>query len=188
VDFPADLQLGPLSSPKHKVTPHTAFARCQTGNGEMTSISLNQTESEKRLNRILYYLKALRASILLSIFLFLAIALYMGFGITGVYPLAEDAINGLRPHLVGPERSAYTLVIGVTFLLAVGFLVWLYMSITRVWRKSLKAQSIFGGILIPIGGSAFGWYFVFSYEHLDPLFTILYGTYSVFNLWWIADI
>jgi hypothetical protein len=116
----------------------------------MISISLNQTESEKRLNRILYYVKVLRAQILNVLLIFLAIALYIAFGITGVYPTEEDAINSLRPHMDQPDRYAYILAMFVTFPLLIGFVVWLYISIVRVWRKSLKAQVIFGVIIILI--------------------------------------
>lgn len=154
----------------------------------MISISLNQTESEKRLNRILYYVKVLRALILNLVLFSLAIALYVAFGITGVYPMAEDAINSLRPHMDQPDRYAYILAIFVTFLLGIGFAVWLYISIVRVWRKSLKAQVIFGVICILIFPFVAVLQFPFSYNHLDPLFTILFGLYWAFVLWWMADI
>src|SRR5436190_19617689 len=153
----------------------------------MMSISLNQTESEKRLHRILYYVKVLRALTLNFVLTFLAIALYMAFGITRLYPMAEDPINNLRSHMDNPERYSYILGFFMTFLLGIAFLVWLYISITRVWRKSLKAQSIFWVIVIPF------LYFVvqqflFSAKHLDPLFTILFGISWTFTLWWGADI
>ncbi len=154
----------------------------------MISISLNQTESEKRLNRILYYVKVLRAQILNVFLIFLAIALYIAFGITGVYPSEEDAINSLRPHMDQPDRYAYILAIFVTFSLLIGFVVWLYISIVRVWRKSLKAQVIFGVICILIIPFVAVLQLPFSYNHLDPLFTILFGLYWAFVLWWMADI
>jgi hypothetical protein len=153
----------------------------------MTSISLNQTESEKRLHRILYYVKVLRAEILYGGLIILATAFYVAFGIT-VYPIPEDTINQLRRHMDDPERYAYILGFFMTFLLMIALLVWSYISIVRVWRKSLKAVSIFGVILILIGSFAFGLYFLFSYKHLDPLFTILFGICSAFTLWWMADI
>jgi len=153
----------------------------------MTSISLNQTESEKRLHRILYYVKVLRAEVLHGGLIILATAFYMAFGIR-VYPITEDIINQLRRQLDDPERYAYILGIFMALLLMIALLVWSYISITRVWRKSLKTVSIFGVILIPIGLFAFGLYFLFSYQHLDPLFTILFGLSSAFALWWIADI
>src|SRR5215472_5870995 len=137
----------------------------------MTSITLNQTESEKRLNRILYYVKVLRASILGFILTFLAFGLYMAFGITALYPEISRAIDSARATL--DSNTIAVLVISI-FLLAVGFSVWLYMSITRVWRKSLKAQSIFGVILILFYPFALALQFPFSYNHLDPLFTVLF--------------
>src|SRR5260370_40056669 len=108
----------------------------------MTSISLDQTESEKRLHRILYYVKVLRAQILRSVLIILAIGFYMAFGITGLDPAVKDGINTFRPYVEGPERSLFIVVIVISTLLFFGFVVWLCMSIVRVWRKSLKAQSI----------------------------------------------
>ncbi len=154
----------------------------------MIRISLDQTESEKRLHRILYFVKVLRTLILNSVLIFFAIALYMAFRITGVYPLAEDAINNLRPHMDDPERYGYILVTFMTFLLVIAVLVWLYISIVRVWRKSLKAQSIVVVIFLLIFPFFTLVQFLFSYNHLDPLFTILFGLSSAFSLWLLADI
>ena len=72
--------------------------------------------------------------------------------------------------------------------LLIVFFVWLYISITRVWRKSLKAQSIFLAIvtlLFPVVAVPL---FLFSYNHLDPLFTILFGIYVAFAMWCCADL
>ncbi len=154
----------------------------------MISISLNQTESEKRLHRILYYVKFLRALILHCVLIILAIAFYIAFGITGLYPMAADTINSLRLHMDDPDRYGYILVIFITFFLIIALLVWSYISITRFWRKSLKAVSIFGVICILIGAFAMSRQFLFSYNHLDPLFTILFGLSAAFALWWVADI
>ena len=153
----------------------------------MISISLNQTESEKRLHRILYYVKVLRVGTLNSVLIFLAVALYLAFGITHLHPLAEDPINGLRSHADDPERYVYVLATLVTFLLGFAFLIWLNMSITRVWRKSLKAQSLFLVILSPVLYFVAIW-LLFSAKHLDPLFTILFGLFWAFTLWYSADI
>ena len=148
----------------------------------MTTISLNQTESEKRLHRILYYVKVLRAAILNWVLTFFAIALYMAFGITGLYPMADDQIK-----LYGGQWNLY--IWAIVFLLGLACIVFFYVSITRVWRKSLKAESIVYVICIP-AVLYFGVLpqFRFSYNHLDPLFTILFGIYWAFTLWWGADI
>jgi hypothetical protein len=151
----------------------------------MISISLNQTESEKRLHRILYFVKYLRAMILNFILIVLAIALYMAFGITGLYPAADDIVNGVRAQM-GQMDSYFVPIAVAGFLIA--FFVWLYISITRVWRKSLKAQSIFWMIvtlLFPVFAVLL---FLFSYNHLDPLFTILVGINVAFILWCCADL
>src|SRR5215813_2586979 len=154
----------------------------------MTNISLNQTESEKRLHRILYYVKVLRAATLNLVLISLAIVLYMVFGISGLYPMAEDTINFLRPHMDDSERYAYILMILITLLLGIAIVVWFYVSIVRVWRKSLKAQVIFGVIFILISPLLIVLEFLFNYHHLDLLFTILLGTYWAFSLWWSVDI
>jgi hypothetical protein len=159
------------------------------------SISLNQTESEKRLHRILYFVKYLRAMILNFVLTVLAIALYMTFGITGLYPGAEDTVNALRAQMDHPERYGGQLnpyfvpiVSTGTVLFLIAFFVWLYISITRVWRKSLKAQSIFSVIGIPVLYYSVVPQFRFSYNHLDPLFTILFGINLAFILWCCADL
>ena len=154
----------------------------------MTSISLNQTESEKRLHRILYFVKFLRAMILNSVLAFLAVALYMAFGITGLYPGAEDAVNALRAQHGGHlDQSVVARLIATTLFMGV-FFVWLYMSITRVKRKSLKAQSIFWVICILVFPVFAVPLFLFSYNHLDPLFTILAGIYLALTLWCSVDL
>jgi hypothetical protein len=116
----------------------------------MISISLNQTESEKRLHRILYYVKVLRLLILNFVLMCLAVVLYVAFGITGLYPAATYQINALRSHINDPERYLYILTFVIIFLLGTAFSVWLYISIIRVWRKSLKAQVIFYVICCPV--------------------------------------
>ena len=154
----------------------------------MTRISLNQTESEKRLHRILYFVKVLRATFLFCVLFILAIAFYMAFGITGLYPGAEDIINYLRPHMDHPDRYGYLLTTFIALLLMIALLVWSYISITRVWRKSLKTVSIFGVILILMYPFAAVLQFLFSYNHLHLLFTILFGLSAAFTLWWLADV
>src|SRR4029077_11168731 len=152
----------------------------------MTSISLNQTESEKRLHRILYFVKFLRAMILHVILIVLAIGVYMAFGITGLYPVANPAIDSLRTQ----QAESYTIAISwmATFLLVSAFFVWLYISITRVKRKSLKVQAIFSFVLCILGLPVYAGPFLFSYNYLDPLFTTLFGIYIAFNLWWLVDV
>ena len=152
----------------------------------MTSISLNQTESEKRLHRILWFVKLQRASILYFILTFLAIGLYMVFGIAGLYPEMNRAIDSLRANQLDSNTIAI-LVISI-FLLGSGFSVWLNLSITRVMRKSLKVQAIFSFVLCILGLASYAMYFLFSYNHLDPLFSILFGIYAAFMLWYIGDV
>src|SRR4029453_3904063 len=113
----------------------------------MISISLNQTESEKRLHRILYFVKYLRALILNWVLIVLAIALYIAFGITGLYPAADDTLNGLR-GLMSQLDPYFVPIAFEGFLIAL--FIWLYISITRVWRKSLKAQVILFVICCPV--------------------------------------
>jgi hypothetical protein len=131
--------------------------------------------------------KVLRLLILNFVLMCLAVVLYVAFGITGLYPAATYQINVLRSHINDPERYLYILTFVIIFLLGTAFSVWLYISIIRVWRKSLKAQVIFYVICCPV---LFGLVpqFLFSYNHLDPLFTILFGIYWAFTLWWGADI
>src|SRR5215468_7533491 len=60
------------------------------------TVQLNQTESERRMYRILYFVKYLRVMILNLLLSSIAVVLYLLFGITGIYPGAVDTINALR--------------------------------------------------------------------------------------------
>ena len=155
----------------------------------MTSISLNQTESEKRLNRILWLVKFLRALIVHCILILFAIGLYMAFGITVLYPVVISVIDSLRAHQADSDTMAISVIfIVLLFVLIIAFFVWLYLSITRVKRKSVKVLAIFTFVLcilwLPVSAPSF----LFSYNHLDPLFTILFGIFGAFYLWWYADV
>ena len=55
-----------------------------------------QCESEKRMHRILYFVRFLRALIFQSFFLFIAAKLYVLFGVTGLYPGATQLVDNLR--------------------------------------------------------------------------------------------
>jgi hypothetical protein len=161
----------------------------------MISISLDQTESEKRLHRILYFVKYLRAMILNFVLISLAVALYIAFGITGLYPMAEDTVNSLRAQMDHAERYGdhlgphFFAIVGTgSVLFMIAFFVFLYISITRVWRKSLKAQSIFFVISILLFPVFVVRQFLFSYNHLDPLFTILFGICMAFAVWYCTDV
>jgi predicted transporter len=149
----------------------------------MTSISLNQSESEKRLHRILWCVKFIRAAILNLILISLAIGLYMAFGITGLYPLANYQVDYLRTHQADSYSKAMFWI--SSYLLATALFVWLYISITRVKRTSLQVQAIWIFmvciLVIPVTAGPF----LFSCNHLDPLFTILYGIYLALFLWWL---
>jgi len=151
----------------------------------MISVSLNQTESEKRLHRILWFVKFLRASIVFSILFLLGIGLYMVFGIT-VWSPVKYAIDSLRAG----HMDLYTIMIffALLVILFIAFFGWLYISITRVKRKSLKGLAIITSVLciawLPIAVPSF----LFSYNHLDPLFTILFGIFVAFYLWWFVDL
>ena len=155
----------------------------------MTSISLNQTESEKRLNRILWLVKFLRALIVHCILILLAIGLYMAFGIAVLYPVVISVIDFLRAHQADSDTMAISVIfIVLLFLLIIAFFVWLYLSITRVKRKSVKVLAIFTFALCILWLPVSALSFLFSYNHLDPLFTILFGIFVAFYLWWYADV
>jgi hypothetical protein len=148
----------------------------------MISISLNQTESERRLHRILWFVKFLRALIVHNILALFAIGLYLAFGITGLYPAANAAIYFLRAHQA--DLYAMAIVAISIVLLLTAFNIWLYTSITRVKRKSLKVQAIFSFVLCILYLSSSAVLFLFSYNHLDRLFTILFGLNMALVLWW----
>ena len=150
------------------------------------AVQLNQTESERRMHRILYFVKYLRVMILNLLLSSIAVVLYLLFGITGIYPGAVDTINALRsqptPNFYLVNLTLMTIFLGV-------FFVWLYISITRVYRKSLKAQSIFIFIATIFTPLVVGMpQLLFSYNNLDPLFTWLLAVAWVFVIWMCLDI
>jgi hypothetical protein len=109
---------------------------------------VDQTGSEERLHRILYFIKYLRAMLLNSALVIVAIALFAGAGIEGVYFLADDAIAALKAQMAtleaagNPLGRAFVPAIGAFTVVSIALLfLWIYVAITRVWRRSLKVQA-----------------------------------------------
>jgi hypothetical protein len=57
---------------------------------------INQSASEPRLHRVLYVLNYLRAMLLNVFLVFIAMTLFLGAGIEGIYFLADSAIDNSK--------------------------------------------------------------------------------------------
>src|SRR5262249_52377260 len=151
---------------------------------DMNRCLIAQTESELRMHRILYLLKYLRAMILNSILVIVSVVLYIFVGVSGIYPVAEDSVNALRAQMTQYQQRGspfggnfHVIIMFFTFIFLPCLFVWIYLSITNVWRKSLKAQTIvcIASILF---APVFMWpYLTFSTQNFDPLFTALLAIY-----------
>ncbi len=144
----------------------------------MTQRVIDQAASEIRLHRVHYFLKFLRALVLHQILLIAAVALFVLTDIK-VY-LVEDTIKAVRATIDQAQRQGapigqFFIVSVVLFMIPtiLGFFVWMYLSITKVWRRALQIQSIvivFGSLISILAA----WpQLAFAFENLDPLFSVL---------------
>lgn len=110
------------------------------------SVLLDHGSSERRLHRALYVLRYLRAVSLNITLVAAAVALSGAFGLSGLYPVADNILSALDaqldPQLVGalPGWLVPT-TIAVMVLLMTGFFVWTFFSIVRLWRWALRFQA-----------------------------------------------
>ncbi len=132
---------------KNKINP---FENAQASDYHFFSlIRLDQTASELELHRILYYIKTIQSTVLSLVSgLILIIAELTYSALTGkdnLYLL--NRIYAFKTAMKSPEFGgtafvvAFTLILFVTAILVLS--VWPYFSITNVWKKSLKIQSVF---------------------------------------------
>jgi hypothetical protein len=141
---------------------------------------IDQSASEPRLHRVLYFVKYLRAMVLNLFLVFVATMLFVGAGIEGLYFLADSTIDALKAQMDQLRRQDD--VLGAYFIPLVGsfvglalllFFVWIYLSITKVRRVALKLQAtvlVLSALFAPL------WIWpqlMFSFENLNPLFSLL---------------
>lgn len=159
----------------------------------MSPMVVDQSESERRLHRVLYVLKFIRAYILTVVLVLLAVALHLLFGISGLYPPADQLITGLKAQIaindgqgMGATASVSLVVFSTVFVVA--FYTLVYLSITGVWRRTLKVASAIlafsAAFFLVITVQQVG----FSLERLSPLFTTLLILYFVASVVIVADV
>src|SRR5882724_3432888 len=114
----------------------------------MDKQTIDQTESEVHLHRVLYVIKFLRALVLHLLLAVVAALLFFSVGIDGVYPIANDMIHALRAQSIenrlqdGPIGSlGFVIVLSVLLVALFAMLMWIYRSITNVRRSALKFQA-----------------------------------------------
>jgi hypothetical protein len=144
------------------------------------AVAIDQTESERRLHRALYFVKYLRAMVLNIALGIVAIALFAVAGVRGLYPLTDDTIDAMAAQMEqlsrqgDPLGGAFVPLVGsITSVLLVAFFLWVYLSITKVWRISLRLQAAY-----LLGSARLGpvWMWPqleFALEHLNPGFAAL---------------
>jgi hypothetical protein len=83
--------------------------------------------------------------ILNVILLTTAFAVYLAFGVSGIYPGATQLINNFKSQQESSGAAASAIIGQLVFVIGFILLFFLlsYLSLTRIWRKTLKAQSLF---------------------------------------------
>jgi len=152
---------------------------------------INTTDSERRMHRILYFVKYLRMMLLHNILNVVAVALYLGFGIRGLYPMAEANLEGMKAAHAEMARlgmSGFFLInLVFTSALMILFFIWTYLSAVKVWKKSLKLQAGFlllCMLLYPFGVWA---QLRLTFESLSPAFSLMVVCHHLLMLWMTAD-
>jgi hypothetical protein len=151
----------------------------------MDKQTIDQTESEVHLHRVLYVIKFLRALVLHLLLAVVAALLFFSVGIDGVYPIANDMIHALRAQSIenrlqdGPIGSlGFVIVLSVLWVALFAMLMWIYRSITNVRRSALKFQAALI-VLMTISNFYTTWpKLKFAFENLNSLFAVL-ATLSV---------
>jgi len=142
---------------------------------------VDQSESERRLHRVLYVLMYLRAMIIQLILLIFIGVLFLLTGIDGIGSYSIGSYIGsfeaeMKTFEAETKMSGfgwYLYLFISTFIIA--FLLWTYQSIVRVWRWPLKFQAafMFFGVFMVL--FIFVTEVLFAINHLAPVFSIILG-------------
>ena len=145
------------------------------GDRNMKTLVIDQSASEPRLHRALYFVKYLRAMVLNFFLVFVATMLFVGAGIKGVYFLADSAFDALKAQMDHNQFGAYSvLLIGSLFAL---FLLHFSSGSTCRLRRSAVLLSNCKPHFLRCACylRRFGIWpqLMFSLENLNPLFSLL---------------
>ncbi len=143
-------------------------------------MTIDQTESERQLHRVLYVIKLLRATVLHVGLAALGAILYFVAGIENAYPMATAFIQAARAQAIDQhlnERTSlawgYALAVLLIFAAALVLLVWIYRALTSVNRRALRVQAIVMLVLAAIALRAGTANMAFAFRELTPAFVIL---------------
>ncbi len=149
---------------------------------------IDQSASERVLHRALFVIKFLRAMLLHVALAMLAVLLFATSGISGLYPMADSVIDGMRigarqqRGLSGPIGEAlYWAMAAIVMLMALAFMVWTYRSITAVRPKALRFQALALLLVVLYNLSWSLPALQFAFTKLDPFFALL-STLGVVSL------
>ena len=144
-------------------------------------MTLDQTASERVLQRVLYVIKFLRAMVLHVVLAVLAGVLFLLTGVTGLYPVADALRYALRADVLDKQQQGQalgdSLYWAVAFVavaaLFVALLFWSYRAITAVWPKTLKFLAV-TIVFLTLSVVSYVWPLLrFAFERLDPAFAVL---------------
>ncbi|MGD9883300.1 MAG: hypothetical protein AB7U95_24635 [Reyranella sp.] len=99
---------------------------------------LVQTESEKRMHRVLYLLRFLRATILHYVFFVALVFMNVGLGISGLYSPVDQYIDTMKLFLAALSDYYIHFFLVAVVVFATAFFVILYFSIIHVWKWALR--------------------------------------------------
>ncbi|MGE0502263.1 MAG: hypothetical protein AB7O76_15080 [Rhizobiaceae bacterium] len=147
-------------------------------------------ESERRMLRIDYLVRAIRANIIAWIANGVSATVFATVGLRGIYPPADRIIDALAPQVSSgsPEAIGRAINLAFTVALFLAFGAWMLRAILRLHRRSLKAIAILWAAGIPI--LLLGVYPAASYalERLDAFHVVLVGLVVAFNLYLGLDV
>ncbi len=149
---------------------------------------LSKASLKRGCIEFLYYLRFLRAMIFNIVFSIIAAVLYMLFGVTGLYPGAAQLIDTLKAQ--SNQAVPFNIVIftSIISVILISFFIISYLSVTMVWRKTLKAQSIFYGLGVILAMPALTLANTPVLENASWLFTSLLLLYLTFTCWFCGDL
>lgn len=139
----------------------------------MANEMINQSDSEVRLHRVLYFIKFLRAMILYNILNLLAVALFLTPDLRNIIH-TDTMINSMITQIQQSRTQGYSryfvvFIISIFSLFFIAFLMCVYIYITKVWRLSLRIQGTFLVVCV---------LYVPFWAHLKFLFANLHYLFS----------
>jgi hypothetical protein len=141
---------------------------------------VDQTFSEIRLHRILYLLKFFRAMILYDVAIIVAILIYLTMGIHGIYPPADQLIEGFT-MLQSIASTGFVIYVSLfTVLILILVFICLYISIINIKKKALRFFSAFFCVCGLFTYLQYWPTLSYSVSNLSPFFAILAITNFIF--------